>query len=89
VPQSKTRKKPVQRTTTPPDPLRRLHKATEECVNLVRDLRFHLTEEQHLELRAGALGMLITLGVLTGKPDPRELASVSGHTPPPREGSAS
>jgi hypothetical protein len=24
-------------------------------------------------LRAGALGMLITLGVLTGKPDPREI----------------
>lgn len=73
MPQSKTRKKPAQRQPTPPDPLRRLHKATEECVNLVRDLRFHLTEDQHLELRAGALGMLITLGVLTGKPDPREL----------------
>lgn len=74
MPQSKTRKKPAQRTPAPPaDPLRRLHKATEECVNLVRDLRFHLTEEQHLELRAGALGMLITLGVLTGKPDPREI----------------
>jgi hypothetical protein len=74
VPQSKTRKKPVQQRPAPKaDPLRRLHKATEECVNLVRDLRFHLTEEQHLELRAGALGMLITLGVLTGKPDPREI----------------
>lgn len=73
MPTSKTRKKPVQRVPEPKDPLRRLTKATEECVNLVRDLRFHLTEEQHLELRAGALGMLITLGVLTGKPDPRDI----------------
>lgn len=74
MPQSKTRKKPQKPIAAKPvDPLRRLQRATEECVNLVRDLRFHLTEEQHLELRAGALGMLITLGVLTGKPDPREL----------------
>ena len=74
MPTSKTRKKPAPARPAPKaDPLVRLHKATEECVNLVRDLRFHLTEEQHLELRAGALGMLITLGVLTGKPDPREI----------------
>ena len=75
MPTSKTRKKPAQKpiAAKPADPLKRLQRATEECVNLVRDLRFHLTEEQHLELRAGALGMLITLGALTGKPDPREL----------------
>lgn len=85
MPTSKTRKKPAPARPAPrTDPLVRLHKATEECVNLVRDLRFHLTEEQHLELRAGALGMLITLGVLTGKPDPREI-----YTPPQKEGSAS
>lgn len=85
MPTSKTRKKPAPKpiAAKPVDPLKRLHKATEECVNLVRDLRFHLTEEQHLELRAGALGMLITLGVLTGKPDPREIYT------PEKEGSAS
>jgi hypothetical protein len=72
--QSKTRtKKPAAQRGHPDPVMRRLHKATEECVELVRDLHGRLSEEQHLELRAGALGMLITLGVLTGKPDPREL----------------
>ena len=69
---SKTRKPAAPRGH--PDPLiRDLQRATEACVNLVRDLAPRLTEDQHLELRAGALGMLITLGVLTNKPDPREI----------------
>lgn len=72
MPASKTRKPAVPRGH--PDPaVRRLTKAVEECVELVRDLHPRLTEDQHVELRAGALGMLITLGVLTGKPDPREI----------------
>ena len=73
MPTSKTRKRPATPRGHPDPVMRRLHKATEECVELVRDLKPRLTEEQHLELRAGALGMLITLGVVTGKPDPREI----------------
>lgn len=73
MPASKTRKKPAAPRGHPDPLMRQLHHATEQCVELVRDLKPRLTEAQHLELRAGALGMLITLGVLTGKPDPREI----------------
>lgn len=77
MPQSKTRKKPQPRIAVPrADPLKQLRRTTEDCINLVRDLQPVLTEEQHVELRAGALGMLITYSILTGNPDPRELASI-------------
>jgi hypothetical protein len=87
MPQSKTRKKPAPRPTGGKKITddQKLQRATELCVELVRDLQPRLTEEQYLELRAGALGMLITLSVLTNKPDPRELAPVPGHTPPRKE----
>lgn len=74
MPTSRTRTKKPATPRGHPDPLmRQLHRTVEDCVELVRDLKPRLNEDQHVELRAGALGMLITLGVLTGKPDPREL----------------
>jgi hypothetical protein len=82
---AQSKKKPAVQRGHPDPTVRRLMRATEECVELVRDLHGRLDEEQHLELRAGALGMLITLSVVTNKPDPRELAPVPGHTPPRKE----
>ena len=80
------KRKPERKVIGHPDPVvRKLHKVNEMAVELVRDLQGRLTEQQFIELRAGALGLLITEALLTNKPDPRELMPVEGHAPPPKE----
>ena len=90
MPKSKTRKKPQQAQRPAPRPRemsipQRLHAVNEMAVELVRDLRPILGDEQFLELRAGVLGLLITEALLTNKPDPRELTPVPGFSPPQRK----
>ena len=51
----------------------KLEKATHASVELVRDLRFHLTEDVYLHLRAGSLGLLWVMAALTGKPSPADV----------------
>lgn len=80
------KRRPERRAIGHPDPIvRKLHKANEMVVELVRDLQSRLTDEQFLELRAGALGLLITQALLTNKPDPREIHPVEGYTAPSKE----
>jgi hypothetical protein len=51
----------------------KLERTTEASVALVRDLRFHLTEDVYLHLRAGSLGLLWVMAALTGKPSPADV----------------
>ena len=59
---------------TDPD-IAKLFKAMRSTVELVRDLEGRLDDENHIHLRAAALGLMASYSKLTGLPSPFEVIS--------------